>query len=282
MILTNKEDFQAIIPTATGIDFDKYLKTYVESAEDWLAVEILGRTLYNTIEQDQASHAVLVSHCRKVIAHKAYVDAIPFLDLVHTADGFGVVSTKNISPASKERVAKLLSATEKRRDQETELLFEYLEDTAAYHDEWKGATTFSILNDCLIRTAKELKLYGKFTGNREEFLDCKPTMKSLSLTVIAPEISENYLDELIEKQADGDLTASDKKVIELLKYVVAIMVTTGNHEQSHILLGQVVTYMDKHIEEFETYAASDEYAVKNTAGYENTADDSIFIGGMFP
>lgn len=53
----------------------------------------------------------------KLIATEVLSWAIPSLDLVLTPNGFGVVSTQNIAPASKERVDRLIGSLADYRDE---------------------------------------------------------------------------------------------------------------------------------------------------------------------
>ena len=81
--------------------YDK-LSPYLTSAQSWLEDHFLG--------QEFEPEGQLMEWALKIIVTKAFADAVPSLDLVLTPNGFGIVSTTNIAPASKERVQRLIES----------------------------------------------------------------------------------------------------------------------------------------------------------------------------
>jgi hypothetical protein len=162
-----------------------------------------------------------------------------------------------------------------RRDNEVEFLITYLEEQPDLHDDWKGSPAYSVMSDCLIRTATELKQYGQWEGSRRDFLQLRPKMIQETMTKLEPLFSKDYIEELIEKQRDGDITGDDLKVMILLKYALGCLVN-DNHGAAEKIASDAMRYIDKHLAGFVTYAASSEYLARITAGYENTSDATIF------
>lgn len=280
-LINNIKAFSDIIPTAVGVkDFDD-LKTYVKSAENWLKLEVIGNKLFLTLKSSLESSTgeaddTLLSLCRNIVANHAYWDAIPFLDLVHSPNGFGVVQNNNLVPASKERVAALRTQCIVRRDNEVESLLDYLEATPKYHEDWKSSSTFSILSDCLITTAKELSIYAEWEGTRKDFLKLRPTLIQLTISKIQPIISRDYVNELIEMQRENGVDGDDMVVISLLKQVLGSLII-GNNEAAKQALEDAVNYMDGSKDSFPSYFESKEFAARSAANYENTKDNPIFF-----
>ena len=92
---------------------------------------------------------------------------------------------------------------------------------------------------------------------------------------LEPVFSKDYIEELIEKQRDNDVTGDDLKVIALLKYAIGSMVN-GNYEAAKKIAGDALRYIDSHLVSFPTYTASGEYLARIAANYENDADSPIF------
>jgi hypothetical protein len=274
MILTTLELFQKAIPTAVAIENFDDIEPYIRSAELWIENQVLGATLYELVAGDSFSDADLLQLCRSVIANHAFWEAIPFLDLVLTNNGFAVISAQNKVPASKERVDRLREQCLVRRDSETELLITFLEAHSDYHDEWKGSTAFSVMTDCLIRTATELQQYGNWEGTRRDFLKLRPQLIHETMARLEPVFSTDYINELIEKQRDNDVTDGDLKVITLLKYALGCLIN-GNTEAAEKIAGDALRYMDNHQSLFATYFASSEY-LSRAAVYQNTANSPVF------
>lgn len=281
MILTSKEEFIKHIPTAASGSWED-METYRDSAERWLRNELLGKVLYEQINEDpeRNEYIELIDLCRKVISLDAYQRAIPFLDLIQSANGFGVVSNTNLAPASRERVDRLLNETIRQRDNETEELLNLLEDTPAFHDAWKGAKAYSILTDCLIMTAKELKALCSWEGTRQDFIKLKPTIRLCMYNGIGRWVGRKFIDELVEQQRDNDLTPDNATILDLLKVALANYVI-DRIKDATMFQDEIITIMDNRIEAYPTYAASTEYLTRHKNSVQNSSDSPVFIlGGL--
>ena len=281
MIINTIEQIRAILTNlAAEVEFEDF-ETYVKSSENWISNNILGATLYDNIDDGSITDAKLIRLVETSIVHKAYEMGIPFMDLVQTQSGFGVVKDKTRAPASKQRVDRLIAQNTIRLNQETEWLLNYLEDNSTYHIDWKSSPAFSLLTNCLIVTARELKRYVKFEGNRDDFLLLKPMLISDTAIRLKPQVSRNYLEELITKQNAGTLSSFDNLILPSLKQSLANYAIEKEWLGKR-LLDDVVTIMDDDLDNYPTYRDSDEKALKDDSGYENTEDDPIFVfkGGV--
>ena len=318
MLVTTITQITTVVPTLDSqVKFADF-ESYVSSAENWLKTDILGTTLYTTLNADQVTHAAPVAICRRIISLYAYYESIPFLDLVHTSTGFGVVSNSNVAPASKNRVVALREQTAVRRDKEVEALLEYLEETVAYHVEWKASDAYSLAWDLLIPNATVLNKYFNIDKSRRVYVKMMSVIRKIQELTIGPAISQDYLDELIEKIKDGDLAAADNVILaDLRKAVVFLSLADGIDTMSIMIdqqgigrsykigvklfanesrmmelkrnfditgskyLGKIINYLNSNLTDFATYADSDEYAVQiaDFTGFENEEDNPIFFSG---
>lgn len=275
MILKTIDQLKKVLPTTVEMDNFSDFEPYVRSAELWIRNQVLGKDLYDTVNGDAFADEDILQLCQSVIGNHAYWDAIPFLDLIHTNNGFAVISATNKVPASKERVERLREQCLIRRDSEVELLIAFLEEHTDYHDEWKGSPVYSVMSECLIRTATELMRYSQWTGTRRDFLQLRPKMIQQTMTRLEPVFSKDYMEELIEKQRDNEVTAGDLKLIVLLKFALGSLVTDNEHPAKKIA-ADALRYIDNHLTDFPTYVSSGEYLARITPGYENTTDATIF------
>jgi len=223
MIINDIAALRKHIPTIiagdeeSGDQFSKYL-TYLHSAEKYLRRELIGSALYDLLDEPNVD---LVEHCAAVVAHKAYLEAIPFLDLIETGSGFAVTSNQNLTPASTARVASLIKATEVRLSECIEDLLEFLEENGDYHDEWKPSKTYSLLSDSYIHSLREFRNYAPFEGTRLDFIKHRPLILKARLLDIESVISKELSGEIIEQLRDDDLSVSNGKIIEDLRYALA-------------------------------------------------------------
>ena len=137
-----------------------YLKLYpyLEQAEQWLVDNITGQEVLNVIAtmKDIDTPRYLAA---KVITCHALSLAVPSLDLVLTANGFGIVNTGNIAPASKDRVERLMASLVDGRDANLGSLLFRLHGFSGWVDTPQAAffgstlfPDFSICRKLLIKT----------------------------------------------------------------------------------------------------------------------------------
>jgi len=91
------------------------LSLFLDLAEDWVINTFTGESTFNTICGYTDSNPIRIATARFVIAD-ALRRAIPSLDVVLTPNGFGVISTNNLAPASKPRIDRLVGSMQTHRD----------------------------------------------------------------------------------------------------------------------------------------------------------------------
>jgi len=257
MIIQDLETLKNYIPTIAtneAADFVKY-ETYLKSAEKWLRREITGADLFDLIEDPNTE---LVDFCSAVIAHKGYLEAIPFLDLVETANGFAVHSDTNLAPASTARVNALTAAMAARLDECVEDLLEYLESATEFHDDWKGSNTYTLINDNYIASLREFRSYAVFTGNRLDFIKARPQLTMVRRLKIEPVISATLSAQIIDQLRDDELSDHNKVLIEDLRSALAAY-TTGDENTGNNFISRVKKVLfEKHVD-YPLFEASEIY-----------------------
>ncbi len=295
MLVNTIEKMMAVIPTIADDNFEKFAP-YLSDSRAWLKREIAGTELYNLI--NAASEAVLtedatdeqkavfalnselVALAEPIISYKAYFEAIPFIDLVGTADGFAVRSNQTHAPASKERVASLRQANLKWVGESIENLLEFLEEHEDYHDEWKGSPAYTLLSDTFILTVREFRKYAQFDGSRLEWIKLHPEMMNAMRLKIGSRISPELCDQILEQLRDGDLTDKNKAILENLRFAFANF-TIGNKDLAESYLVRVRNVIMKKPDDYPAFRDSDLYAtiLANTVA-KNKTENSIFRAGL--
>lgn len=135
MIIGNDSELRKYIPNVlTTVEgesslYEKMLP-YLEVATDWLCRNVIA-TEYPAFQR------VKVTMVQKCIVAEAFRLAVPSLDVVLTPNGFGIVSTDRIAPASKERIERLQSQLELYRD---ELIINIITQLQLNYPEWTQIT----------------------------------------------------------------------------------------------------------------------------------------------
>ena len=275
MIINDVLTLRKYIPTIIVSDdhenaFERY-ETYLKKAEQFLKREIIGSFLFDILDEPNSD---LVDHCAAVVAHKAYLEAIPFLDLVETSNGFGVTSNANLTPASTARVQALIKATEIRLGECIEDLLEYLEETPDYHDEWKPSKTYSLLSDSYIMNLREFRNYAPFEGGRMEFVKKRPDILKARMLKIEPVISKELSKEIIEQLRDGDLNEANKEIIEDLRFALANYTINADLIADSFVC-RARDYILSKVDSFPSFKASSIY--QNYINRKASEQDSPFL-----
>jgi hypothetical protein len=239
--------------------------------------------LYNVVDANENRDTLKIL-CERVVAYNAYERAIPFLDLVQTDQGFGVVSNEKLLPASRERVDTLINATKAEQNKGIENLILYLENNATYWDDWKSSQTYSLLSDVLITTLKQFQLYapwgdqvdGIYPKCRRDFIKFHPNLRKAQYDLIAPYTSQEYLDLLIEQMRDGELTTENKKVLEPLRFSLCLY-SIGIKSQADNYVRNAVGIMKKNPAAYPVWrdSAEGQYILDDKPQHEDTP---IFCG----
>lgn len=230
MIINDISTLKRYISTIAGDDFEVFAP-YVATADAWLREAVAGETLYALI-QSLPDTDRLAELARRLVAFHAYERAIPFLDVVQTDNGFAVASTDKLAPASRERVNALLAATRTEQDNALEALQAYLEASPAFHAAWKDSPCYSLLTDTFIHSLKQFQRYAwaapdntkLYPKNRREFTALRGAMREATAFQIAPTVSAQLCDELIQALREGTVTFAQQDIIEPLRFALVNLV----------------------------------------------------------
>ena len=114
------------------------LSPFLASAQAWLEESVTGHDELPEPERWK-------SLAGAVVARRAFADAVPSLDLVLTPNGFGVISTQETAPASKERVERLIASLRSSIDRDVDLLFRALAEIPDWRITRQGRYAFQAM-----------------------------------------------------------------------------------------------------------------------------------------
>uniref|UniRef100_UPI003FEFC244 DUF6712 family protein n=1 Tax=Candidatus Limisoma sp. TaxID=3076476 RepID=UPI003FEFC244 len=113
-LITTEAQLRAHIPNTIAsvkgeVPFIERLALFLDLAEDWVKTTFTSESTFNTICGYTDSNNIKIL-CSRLVVADALRRAIPSLDIVLTPNGFGVVNTSNLAPASKPRVDRLVGS----------------------------------------------------------------------------------------------------------------------------------------------------------------------------
>lgn len=219
-IIANDQELRRYIPNVINSvkgepSLYEKLEAYLNDAQSWAINNIIGLTTFDVILERQDNNGVK-NIAKKVIAVKAFIDAIPALDLILTPNGFGVVSNQNVAPASKERVKSLTEAMQKALDDALFCLIDELRNYPSWlsgeRAQFFAASLFHNLEVCSLADVQGPK-WETFCKLRLQAIDIE---NSLAEDYISPEL----MDALRWDSMDDSISAKRGIIINALKIQV--------------------------------------------------------------
>lgn len=283
MVINSIEQFLESIPSATGTEWSA-ISPYLNDANDEIISILTGKDLYEYIESLSSDNVLLVRLSR-LIAYTAYRNAIPFVDLVQTANGFGIVSNANVKPASKERVDRLITMCEKIIDKTTDLLLTEVLATTAALDKWRLFSGFTELTECLFVTGIDFSQYcGQSELNRQNFINYRSDIMFWQNGIISGAINGALLSEIRQQIRTNTLTDDNRTVLIMCKQMLGRLVKGVKKEEAELALKNGVTkHIYENITKYPTVANADQEYEDAMAGKvrdTNKAEHPTFFFGI--
>lgn len=265
-----REIFEFYCPSAIMPDdvlFDR-MEAYIEQGEK-LVASILG-TVYDTLDET----TVVGRICQRVACLEAYDAAIPHLDLVLTENGFGVVSNQNVAPASMDRVKRLHQQVKDSRDDAVDDLIDALRG----NDDWDSSgEALSLFNSLMWNAHRQLPLLGYMDGHRSTMVSLRPKINAAE-EILKQKMSPSFFYELCSAVRLHEETLLQKQVIHRARIFIGAHVH-GELDLQRLHLAKLVEFMEGHLDEFGTYAASTAHEANTFTVYENKKDDPCYFFG---
>lgn len=258
----------------------------------WLT-KYLGSTLVDSLTEETPD-AELLAKVKPVLANFTYFEALPFLNLVLTGSGFGIISNQNMAPASTDRIKALAVGLLEAAHNYLDRLIIFLEQNVEAYSDWNQC---SLNPGSLLTTADNFNERLKMNQSRVTFITLIPHIKNAEILKIGNNISDEFLQELIlgsdanvkplvetaaayyawaglvnykpartEKHADSEFIFSQKQML------YAQYNATGANKMGDDYLMQAIAYLNKNLESYLTY---NDYAYE--APYENTAENGFYV-----
>ena len=277
MLITTIEDFVKSIPTATGSDWSA-LEPFANSADASVKSLLTGSDLYEYIEALEDS--ILKTTLANLIAFWLYKNAIPFIDLIQTNNGFAVISNSNQAPASKERVERLIKWCDELIDKTTDLLIMQVIDDEDAMTEWAKFKRFNNLTNCFFWTGIDFAAYAKTeSGSRTEFLKAKSKLLTAQKNELPEVLSVDYVNELIDGLRANTLSDEDAYVVEVCKLAL-VKWYEDDEDEAEELLENLIILIENDLDTYSTYKESAEYKLKISEKYQNKQTDPTYFFGM--
>lgn len=205
----------------------------------------------------------------------AFVRTCRSLDLVLTATGFGIVSTESTAPASKSRVDALV---EELSLKELDLIDEMIQELMTVEG-WGQTEQAQMRVATFFYRPQQLRSMTtlKFTTDNWQLALGRATTAS---ALLRNEISDEYMDELLQKTRTASLDNADLIVVGKCLAFMADFISMYDLRggmPNELLLQQVVQQLECYSESYPTYVSSRLYAKRHAERYQNKREDPTFF-----
>lgn len=255
-LITTDEQLRSHLPNIIAsvkgeVPFIERLALFLDLAEDWVKSTFTSESTFNTICGYTDSNNIKILCSRLVIAD-ALRRAIPSLDIVLTPNGFAVVNTSNLAPASKPRVDRLVGSMLSHLDDCIAALLPELVGAS----KWLTSSQADFFGATLFPDLGIVDAVGGATGSKwEKYLELRPQVIDLEASLAEEWLSPELMSALRLENLRGDLTEKRSEIVRQVKAQVVGYLRSGSFNSRR--LADIVNYIRLNVADFEEWHNSE-------------------------
>ena len=274
-LITTDEQLRSHIPNIIAsvkgeVPFIERLALFLDLAEDWVKTTFTSESTFNTICGYTDSNNIKIL-CSRLVVADALRRAIPSLDIVLTPNGFGVVNTSNLAPASKPRVDRLIGSMLSHRDDCIAALLPGLVGAS----KWLASAQADFFGATLFLDFSLIEATGSIQGSKwERYLELRSQVIDLESSLAEEWLSPELMSALRSENLRSDLTEKRKEIVRQVKAQVVGYLRSGAFNSRR--LADIVNIIRQDESAFKEWHGSDVAKLfappafrnkKNSAGY---------------
>ena len=227
------------------------LSLFLDLAEDWVKSTFTSESTFNTICGYTDSNNIKIL-CSRLVVADALRRAIPSLDIVLTHNGFAVVNTSILAPASKPRVDRLVGSMLAHRDDCIAALLPELPDAS----KWLASDRATFFGATLFPDLALIDSVGVATGSRwEKYLELRSQVIDLEASLAEEWLSPELMSALRSENLRTDLTEKRGIVVQQIKAQIVGYLRGGSFNSRR--LADIVNYIRLNPDSFEEWHKSE-------------------------
>lgn len=231
--------------------FIERLSLFLDLAEDWVINTFTSTTTFNTICGYTDSNNIRIL-CSRLVVADALRRAIPSLDIVLTPNGFGIVNSSNVAPASKPRIDMLVSSMLSHRDDCIAALLSELVGAS----KWLSSSQADFFGVTLFPDLAIVDSVGGATGSKwEKYLELRPQVIDLEASLAEEWLSPELMSALRSENLRGDLTEKRSEIVRQVKAQVVGYLRGGSFNSRR--LADIVNYIRLNEDDFSDWHQSE-------------------------
>lgn len=253
-LITTDEQLRSHLPNVIAsvkseTPFIERLALFLDLAEDWVVNTFTSVSTFNTICGYTDSNNIK-RLCSRLVVADALRRAIPSLDIVLTPNGFAVVNTSNLAPASKPRVDRLVGSMLAHRDDCIAALLPELVGAS----KWLTSSQADFFGATLFPDLAIVDSVGGCQGSKwEKYLELRPQVIDLEASLAEEWLSPELMSALRSENLRGDLTEKRCEIVRQVKAQVVGYLRSGSFNSRR--LTDIVNYIRLNPEFFQRMAS---------------------------
>lgn len=255
-LITTDEQLRSHLPNIIAsvkgeVPFIERLALFLDLAEDWVKTTFTSESTFNTICGYTDSNNIKIL-CSRLVVADALRRAIPSLDIVLTPNGFGVVNTSNLAPASKPRVDRLIGSMLSHLDDCIAALLPELVGAS----KWLTSSQADFFGATLFPDLRIVDAVGGTTGSKwDRYLELRPQVIDLEASLAEEWLSPDLMSALRSETLRGDLNEKRHEIVRQVKAQVVGYLRGGSFNSRR--LADIVNYIRLNAESFEEWHKSE-------------------------
>ena len=267
-IVSSDEELRQYLPNSFAVVAGEMplcdkLADHLAIAENWVIDTFTSSKTFNTICGYTLDNPIRVLVARLVVA-EAMLRAIPALDLVLTPNGFGVVNTTTIVPASKDRVERLMQSFFDYRDICIEQLLPKLKGAS----QWLNSEQAVFFRRTLFQDLEVTNAVPGSGTKWQRYLELIPQITDIEFSLAEDYFSHELMEDLRLCLQRDDLDESKRFLIKGIRLQV-INALRGDPFSANALAA-LVNHIRKRTEAYPQWAGSDTAKLFAPPVYHNT------------
>lgn len=228
-LITTDEQLRSHLPNVIAsvkseTPFIERLALFLDLAEDWVVNTFTSVSTFNTICGYTDSNNIKIL-CSRLVVADALRRAIPSLDIVLTPNGFAVVNTSNLAPASKPRVDRLVGSMLSHRDDCIAALLPELVGAS----KWLTSSQADFFGATLFPDLDIVDAVGGATGSKwEKYLELRPQVIDLEASLAEEWFSPELMSVLRDRNLRQTLPDTDKRFVAEIQAQIVGYLTNGS------------------------------------------------------
>ena len=211
--------------------------------------------------------------CIRRVCLDAFVRTCRSLDLVLTATGFGIVSTDSTAPASRARVDALIEELTVEKLRATGQMVTLL--TSIPH--WGETAQAKNVISTLFYSPDHLLMFTSLPMTTQNWMTATGRAAQAD-TLLRKEISEEYMDELLQKTRTATLSNADHTIVQKCRLFIADYISQSSLPcPNKVILQQIMEQLEAYPDFYPTYVQSRIYRKRHAERYQNKKDDPSFF-----